>query len=172
MIAYCRQVIHSTLKAALFTCLLITSANAAQELVRGNGSDPATLDPTLGEGTPGSNITRDLFEGLMTVDVEGNVIPGQAESYTISDDKKTYVFKIRKNAKWSNGDDVTANDFEYAFKRGIDPVTAARYSWYFKILGIKNGADIIRVHDVKENYRMLTVIYRIIQRNYVNEIIV
>ncbi|NQY52202.1 MAG: peptide ABC transporter substrate-binding protein [Campylobacteraceae bacterium] len=131
------------LKAALFTCLLITSANAAQELVRGNGSEPATLDPTLGEGTPGSNITRDLFEGLMTVDGEGNVIPGQAESYTISDDKKTYVFKIRKNAKWSNGDDVTANDFEYAFKRGIDPVTAARYSWYFKILGIKNGADIL-----------------------------
>ena len=135
--------IKNMAKATLLACLLATSANAAQELVRGNGAEPATLDPTLGEGSSGTNVMRDLFEGLMTIDSQGKVILGQAESYTISDDKKTYIFKIRKDAKWSNGDPVTANDFEYAFKRGINPKTAARYSWYFKILGIKNGADIL-----------------------------
>ena len=131
------------LKATIFALLLITSANAAQELVRGNGAEPATLDPTLGEGVPGSNIMRDLYEPLMTEDAEGNVILGQAASYTISEDKKVYTFKIREDAKWSNGDPVTASDFEYAFKRGVDPIVAARYSWYFKILGIKNGAEIL-----------------------------
>ena len=135
--------VKTIIKSTLLACLLFTSANAMQELVRGNGAEPATLDPTLGEGIPGSNIMRDLYETLMTEDKEGNVILGQASSYTISDDKKVYTFKIRENAKWSNGDPVTAHDFEYSFKRGVDPKVAARYSWYFKILGIKNGAAIL-----------------------------
>ncbi len=130
-------------KIILAAFLTLTSAYASSELVRGNGAEPATLDPTLGEGVPGSNIMRDLYETLMTEDGEGNVILGQAESYTISADKKVYTFKIRDNANWSNGDPVTAHDFEYAFKRGVDPKVAAKYSWYFKILGIKNGADIL-----------------------------
>ncbi len=129
--------------AALAAFLLVTSSFAGQELVRGNFAEPATLDPTLGEGIPGSNIMRDLYETLMSEDGEGNLVPGQAESYTISADKTVYTFKIRDNANWSNGEPVTAQDFEYSFKRGVDPKTAARYSWYFKILGIKNGADIL-----------------------------
>ncbi len=131
------------LKLAFLVLFSITSLYASSELVRGNGAEPTTLDPTLGEGVPGSNVMRDLYETLMTEDSEGNVILGQAESYTISDDKTIYTFKIRKDAKWSNGDDVTAADFEYSFKRGVDPKVAAKYSWYFKILGIKNGADIL-----------------------------
>jgi oligopeptide transport system substrate-binding protein len=130
-------------KLVLATFLTATCTFASSELVRGNGAEPATLDATLGEGVPGSNVMRDLYETLMTEDSEGNIIPGQAESYEINDDKTVYTFKIRKEAKWSNGDDVTANDFEYSFKRGVDPKIAAKYSWYFKILGIKNGADIL-----------------------------
>jgi len=123
---------------------LTTSLSArAQELVRGNGAEPATLDPNLGEGVPASNINRDLFEGLMDVDPEGNVIPGQAESFTISDDKLVYTFKLRQDAKWSNGDPVTAGDFVFAFQRIANPKVAAKYSWYLKILGIKNTADIL-----------------------------
>jgi len=131
--------------AAVLTALLLTTTSlvAKQELVRGNGAEPVTLDPNLGEGVPGSNVNRDLFETLMTEDGEGNVIPGQAESYTISDDKLIYTFKIRKNANWSNGDPVTASDFVYAFKRIADPKVAAKYSWYLKILGIKNTAEIL-----------------------------
>lgn len=127
------------------TLVLLTASLSArsQELVRGNGAEPATLDPNLGEGVPASNINRDLFECLMDVDAEGNVIPGQAESFGISDDKLVYTFKLRQDAKWSNGDPVTAGDFVYAFRRIADPKVAAKYSWYLKILGIKNTAEIL-----------------------------
>ena len=131
------------LAVMLMAMFISTSLVAKQELVRGNGSEPVTLDPNLGEGVPGSNINRDLFEGLMTSDPEGNVIPGQAKSYTISNDKLVYTFKLRDDAKWSNGDSVTADDFVYAFRRIADPKVAAKYSWYLKILGIKNTAEIL-----------------------------
>ncbi len=130
-------------KLVLLVCLLSTSANAIQELVRGNGAEPTTLDPTLGEGVPGSLVKSDLFEPLMVTNREGNVILGQASSYTVSKDQKIYTFKIRKDAFWSDGSKVTANDFEYSFKRAVDPKNAAPYAWYVKILGMKNGADII-----------------------------
>ncbi len=132
--------------AAVLTALLLTTTSlvAKSELVRGNGAEPGTLDPTLGNGVPGSNIMRDLYEPLMTEDAEGNVILGQAASYTLSDDKLTYTFKIRKDAKWSDGNPVTAQDFEYAYKRGVNPKVAAKYSWYYKILGIKNTAEILK----------------------------
>jgi oligopeptide transport system substrate-binding protein len=120
-----------------------TAFGAQQELVRGNGAEPQTLDPTLGEGVPGAMIRGDLFEPLMRTDRAGKVVLGQAASYTISKDQKVYTFKIRKDAVWSNGDKVTAGDFEYSFKRAADPKTAAPYSWYIQILGIENGSDIV-----------------------------
>ena len=127
-------------------CILFFSINmleAKQELVRGNGTEPITLDPNLGEGVPGSNINRDLFEGLVASNRDGEVVPAQAESWSVSKDNLVYTFKIRKNAKWSNGDTVTADDFVYAFKRIANPKVGAKYSWYLKILGIKNTAEIL-----------------------------
>jgi len=121
---------------------LTTMLFAKQTLVRGNGAEPTTLDPVLVEGTPASHVIGDLFEPLMSNDPEGKVILGQAESYTLSKDRRVYTFKIRKDANWSNGDPVIAKDFEFAFRRGVDPKVAAKYSWYFKILGIKNAAEI------------------------------
>ncbi len=115
-----------------------------QSLVRGNGSEPASLDPQKVEGVPGGTVDRDLFEGLVTQDSNGNIIPGQAESWTISNSNKLYTFKIRDTAKWSNGDPVTAHDFVYAFRRAVDPKTASRYAWYLEIPAITNVSAIIK----------------------------
>ncbi|WP_461535862.1 peptide ABC transporter substrate-binding protein [Spongorhabdus nitratireducens] len=120
-----------------------TKLASVQELVRGNGAEPASLDPQKVEGTPGSTVTKDLFEGLITQDADGNVIPGQAESWTVSDDNKVFTFKIRDNAKWSNGEPVKASDFVFAFRRAVDPALASRYAWYMEIPTIINATDIV-----------------------------
>lgn len=88
-----------------------------QSFIRGIGAEPSSLDPQKVEGTPGGYVVRDLFEGLVTEDPYGKIIPGQAESWTMSKDQKVYTFKIRDNANWSNGDPVTAHDFVFAFRR-------------------------------------------------------
>lgn len=113
-----------------------------QVLVRGNGAEPQTLDPQIATGVPASMILRDLFETLM-IEVQGKITYGQAESYEVSKDKLIYTFKLKKGLRWSNGDKLVAGDFEYAFKRGVDPDTASGYAWYFEITGIKNAKDII-----------------------------
>ncbi|PKF49682.1 ABC transporter substrate-binding protein [Enterovibrio nigricans] len=113
-----------------------------QELVRGNGTEVATLDPHKVEGVPESHVLRDLMEGLVIQDALGNTIPGIAESWS-TDDNQTFTFKIRKYAKWSNGDPVTAQDFEYSFKRAVDPATASPYAWYIEKTQMKGAKDII-----------------------------
>ncbi len=120
-----------------------------QVLHRGNGAEVQTLDPHKAEGVPSSNILRDLYEGLTIEAPDGTVIPGTAESWEISDDGKTYVFHIRKNAKWSNGDPVTAHDFVYGLRRSVDPATASKYS---QILApILNAEDVIAGKQPVEN---------------------
>lgn len=113
-----------------------------QELVRGNGTEVASLDPHKVEGVPESHVLRDLMEGLVIQDALGNTIPGVAESWS-TDDNQTFTFKIRKDAKWSNGDPVTAQDFEYSFKRAADPATASPYAWYIEYTKMKNAKDVI-----------------------------
>nr|WP_293647850.1 ABC transporter substrate-binding protein [Thiolapillus sp.] len=125
--------------------------NLAKEQVlhRGNGAEVQTLDPHKAEGVPSSNILRDLYEGLTIEAPDGTVIPGTAESWEISDEGKTYVFHIRKNAKWSNGDPVTAHDFVYGLRRSVDPATASKYS---QILApILNAEDVIAGKQPVEN---------------------
>src|SRR5215510_8967057 len=90
------------------------SAQAETVLHRGNGAEPETLDPAKSTGVPEANIQYELFEGLTTYDAKGDVVPGAAESWEITDDGKTYVFHLRKDGKWSNGDPVTAGDFVYS----------------------------------------------------------
>lgn len=113
-----------------------------QELVRGNGTEVASLDPHKTEGVPESHVIRDLLEGLVNQDSDGNTIPGAAESWETADNK-TFTFHLRKDAKWSNGDPVTAEDFVYSFKRAVDPATASPYSWYLEMTTMVNAADII-----------------------------
>ena len=89
---------------------------AVPQILRvGNGAEPQTLDPHRAEGVPESNILRDLFEGLTSETPDGEVIPGAAESWTISEDGLVYPFLIRENARWSNGDPLTARGLRVRF---------------------------------------------------------
>ncbi len=94
----------------------------------GNGTEPQTLDPHRAEGVPAANILRDLYEGLVSEAPDGQLIPGVAEHWDISEDGKQYRFYLRDNARWSNGDKLTAEDFVYSFRRSIDPKTGSSYS--------------------------------------------
>lgn len=89
-----------------------------------NSSEPGSLDPALAQGTHESWILDHVFEGLFKKSEDGTVVPGMAESYTLADDQVTYTFKLRDDIKWSNGELVTAYDFEFAWKRALDPALA------------------------------------------------
>ena len=102
----------------------------------GNGAEPKDLDPHTTTGVPEHHIQLNLFEPLVNADPKTLVpAPGVAESWKISKDGKKYTFKLRKNAKWSNGEPVTAKDFVYSWTRLLLPATAAEYAYqgyYFK----------------------------------------
>ena len=102
-----------------------------------------TLDPQLNEDTSGFHVIRDLFEGLLSQDADGNLIPGVATHYTSSDDNTTYIFALREDARWSNGDPVTAHDFVYAWRRAVDPATASPYGWYLELTEMVNAKAIL-----------------------------
>ena len=112
----------------------------AQTLIRNNGSEPESLDPALAESVGANNLTRDLFEGLTANDSAGKTVPGVAESWKQSD-PLTWVFKLRPNAKWSNGDPVTAQDFVFGIRRFVDPKTASTYAATFGVF-LANGKDV------------------------------
>lgn len=101
---------------------------AEQQVVhRGNGEEPQTLDPHLAEGVPSANILRDLFEGLTTTSPDGRIVPGAALHWDISRDGLTYTFFLRPEARWSNGESLTAADFVWSWRRAVDPETGASY---------------------------------------------
>ena len=109
--------------------LLATSSLVAAEMVyhRGNTAEPETLDQHLTSTTYESNILRDLYEGLVIDGPNGEVLPGAAESWEVSDDGLVYTFKLRDDAKWSNGDPVTADDFVFSYRRIMSAETGAKY---------------------------------------------
>ncbi|MGO3751860.1 MAG: peptide ABC transporter substrate-binding protein [Peptoniphilaceae bacterium] len=104
-----------------------------------NASDPGTLDPALAQGTHESWILNHLFTGLLTYDKEGELVEGMSEMPTISEDGLTYTFKIKDGMKWSNGDPVTAKDFEYEWLRVLNPETASIYA--YQLYYVKGGED-------------------------------
>ena len=121
-----------------------TKLHAVQHIVIGNGAEPATLDPGRVQGRPESNLTVELFEGLVSQDANGKVIGGVAEKWESKEGGKIWLFTLRKNAKWSDGSPVTAGDFEYGFKRMVDPKFASDYSWYLgKASNVLNGTMIV-----------------------------
>ncbi len=118
-----------------------TQLAAKQELVRNNGDEPETLDPALNESIISGAILLDLFEGLTASDRHGDVVPGVAESWK-QVDATTWVFKLRRNAAWSNGKPVTAEDFVYSWRRFLDPKTAAKNAFTYGAY-LLNGAEIV-----------------------------
>ncbi|HVA94519.1 MAG TPA: peptide ABC transporter substrate-binding protein [Candidatus Dormibacteraeota bacterium] len=118
-----------------------TELASEQVLTRQLGADPRTLDPSLATDVVGMDVLEDLFEGLVSLSEDGNLIPGVATSWETSADGKTWTFHLRQNAKWSNGQPVTANDFVYAWRREVDPNTGSEYAQ--ALAPIENAADII-----------------------------
>jgi len=112
-----------------------------QVLHRGNGTQPDGLDPHVTEGVPSSTIQRDLFEGLVVRGADGHIIPGGAESWEVSEDGLTWTFSLRADARWSNGDPITAEDWLYSFRRVVDPATGSRFS--ILLNPVLNAEDII-----------------------------
>ena len=92
------------------------------------GPNPETLDPALNASIDGGNTLLTIEEPLLIIDENNEVQPGQAESYTVSEDGLTWTFTLRDGLKWSDGSDLTAADFEYSFKRIASPDTAAPYA--------------------------------------------
>ena len=101
-----------------------------------------SLDPQLISSVEDSDVARGIFEGLYNEDGDGNLVPTGAVSYTVSDDLKTYTFKLRPAAKWSNGDPVTAADYVYGWQRLVDPALASEYAYYLELAQVVNAADI------------------------------
>jgi oligopeptide transport system substrate-binding protein len=102
-----------------------------------------SIDPGMVEDVEGSHIARQLFEGLLNQDAEGNVIPGVATEWEVSEDGLTYTFRLRPEARWSNGEPVTAQDFVFAWQRAASPELASPYSWYMELMQLENVSEVI-----------------------------
>lgn len=114
--------------------------NGGNVLRIGNGAEPEGLDPHIVTGVPEDRILTNLFEGLVNMTQEGlKPIPGVAESWTESADGLMFTFHLRNNAKWSNGDPVTAADFLYAWRRMLTPSMAAEYAYMLFVM--KNARE-------------------------------
>ncbi|MGF1686208.1 ABC transporter substrate-binding protein [Photobacterium japonica] len=127
-----------------------------QELVRGNGTEVESLDPQKVSGVPESNVIRDLLEGLVNQDGDGNLIGGVAKSWE-SKDNKTWIFHLREDAKWSNGDPVLASDFVYTWRRLADPKTGSPYASYLEMTTMKNAGDIILGKQAPDSLGVIAV---------------
>jgi oligopeptide transport system substrate-binding protein len=116
----------------------VQAAAPAQIINIGNGAEPKDLDPHIVTGVPEHHILQNLFEPLVSKDPKTlQPVPGVAESWTLDKSGKVYTFKLRKNAVWSNGDPVTAEDFVYSWQRLLKPETASEYAYqaYYLVNG-------------------------------------
>ncbi len=114
-----------------------SSGDDGRKLIYNLGEDPETIDPTLNTSSGAGSIIDNAFEGLMSLDDNEKATYGVAEKMDISDDNLVYTFTLRKDAKWSDGEPVTAKDFEYSWVRALTKETAAEYN--YQLFYIKNG---------------------------------
>lgn len=103
------------------------------------GPDPEAVDPALNSAVDGGNMILHAFEGLLALDENGQLKAGQAESWETSEDGLTWTFHLRDGLKWSDGTDLTANDFVYSWQRVCDPEVAAPYAE--TVLSMVKGYD-------------------------------
>ena len=105
------------------------AGSAAKILHFGNGAEPQDLDPQVVTGGPEHRLQLAFFEGLVAEDPQLNVTPGVAEKWDVSPDGLVYTFHLRADAKWSNGEPVTADDFVQSYQRMITPALATEYGY-------------------------------------------
>ncbi len=120
-------IVALALLALLAGSFALSSPRAETVFRRGEAGDPSTFDPQKTSTVIEADALYDLFEGLLTYDSSGALAPGAAESWSVSADGLTYVFRLRE-ARWSNGDLVRADDFVFTFRRLLDPATGAEYA--------------------------------------------
>lgn len=110
-------------------------AEAPETTLRINlASEPDTLDPALNSSVDGACMIVNSFSGLFTYDADGNVQPDLAADYTVSEDGLTYTVNLVPGLVWSDGSELNANDFVYAWNRAVNPQTAADYSYMFDVI--------------------------------------
>src|SRR5262245_4024216 len=129
--------LHLLLAAAVSACgaqgeTNVETGTREQVLHLGNAAEPQEVDPHVLTGIPEWNSIMALFEGLVSKHpADLGIQPGVAESWDVSPDQLTYTFHLRSNARWSNGDPVTARDFEYSWKRSMLPALGNPYTYMF-----------------------------------------
>lgn len=131
--------------AALAACLAMPAVDADEATVRtdlriGNGGEPQTLDPHRYNLRLEETILNDLFLGLTTFDASGAIVPGAAASWSVSEDGLTWTFQLRRDGQWSDGRPLTAADFVYAFRRLLEPRTAASLAHF--MYPIRGAAEV------------------------------
>jgi oligopeptide transport system substrate-binding protein len=121
------------------------AAEAAEQVITVNwGTEPPSLDPGLASDVTSANILLNIMDPLITLDEDLNPVANAAESFETSEDGKTVTFVLRDGLKWTNGDPVTAEDFEYSWKRTVSPELGADYAYqFYGIVGAQeyNGCD-------------------------------
>ncbi|PRR82888.1 peptide ABC transporter substrate-binding protein [Clostridium vincentii] len=139
----CIKICAAMLTVALATTSFVacgkSDTQSGQEMIHNLGAEVKTIDPALNNAVDGSTVIANAFEGLCKTDENNKAVPGVAESWDISEDKLTYTFHLRDDAKWSDGEAVTAKDFAYAWQRVLDPTTASDYA--FQLYYIKGGEE-------------------------------
>lgn len=113
---------------ALATVIAQAQSGTPARLERGNGPEPGTLDPHRCQEVACGNVLRDLFEGLVTEDAQGRLIPGMAESWQMSADGRRWTFVLREHLRWSNGEPLDAPQVVASFRRAFSPATAAPFA--------------------------------------------
>ena len=137
-------VVLGALAAGLYVLAPWDSAGDPSETIvlnRGIGPEPESVDPQRASSTQAQHVIRDVFEGLLSYSPDGEVVGGVAEDWELSGDNLEYTFRLRSNARWSNGDPVTAEDFVFSLRRLVDPATAAFYAE--NLSPVLNARDIV-----------------------------
>lgn len=112
------------------------------------GADPKTIDPVLNGASDGGDVINQTFEGLVR-EKSGTIYPGIAEKWEVSEDGLTVTFFLR-DSKWSDGSPLTANDFVYSWKRGMDPATASEYAWIWEYTNIVGAFEAVNGASLDE----------------------
>ncbi len=126
----------------------------ASEIRRGLGPEPDSLHIHQAQGLAAINLLRDVREGLVTFDKNGELVPGQAASWQLLDGGKRYRFSLRSDARWSNGDLVTAEDFIRAWHRAFSPETTAATAGMLK--DVRNASEILKGTKEVESLGIIT----------------